>query len=381
MPMLDASADGAPANAPIPDASEGVDAANDVDAAQREQCRNVVVCPADLICHIDGTCIEPGVADENGIATLQRAVAGHANGGGIGAIAATDDAVFWFDRGTWNWNDYHGKNASIRRMDFASGATSVLVPSFEARETELIVDGQVLYHSTVTAPGVGRVGLDGTNAMALAIPMGPLTEHQGLEWAVSSGLVYYARMGPVVMRNDVATGVETEIIDAGEGAMVRYLVADGRRVFIEVQPPESQLTQLWVFEPEQGAAEIAVESFRPVNQLGVGLVPFVVHRDWVLFSDGSVLTRLGLRSGERIELAHASEHLNLVAAHGAHAYYTDTEPVLDSVRYRSITRVGLSGGEPEVLRRANYLDLTESLAVTDDTLYWVEDHRLLSMAL
>jgi hypothetical protein len=318
-----------------------------------EACEDELECAGDLAC-VDDVCT---------LATEQTMAIGVAPG----ALAVTDDAVFWEDLGRADRSGAHQRDGGVYRFDLASQQVTAVASSLHEPLPGLFVDDAYAY--VADRSGILYFALDGSASGGASNPSGDIAA----PWTVVSGSIYYARFrGQEIRRMTPATGEDSALVDVGAGLAVVALASDGERLLIEAHQISLPATALLAIDQDGASIDLVTNTFRITNTQGR-----IVASDGLVFSvegNRTALRALELSTGTWSELGQIEEPaMALRSAGDAFVYYTlDAQGESDATRH-SLLRSRL-GSEPEVLHRST--DPIGDAVDKNGYVYWIEGTRI-----
>lgn len=337
-----------------------------------------LACPDEKLCHIDNTCIDRGAEDSNGVATLAIASELDDRGPafpGIPAFVVTDDAVIWIDAGTFDSEGTHNEDATVYSLGFGETVAVVLTDHHAVGVANMAFDETNVYFTT--AEGIWSVPRNG------GAPAFHLVERLELEqspWVLHEGFIYYVNTPLEGYVRRVRTDASEDSLVWSNADIVRALAVGGDRLYVEQYFPEQIPSYVNAIDISTTAFEIESISGQFRNSVeDVGPL---------LISDSLVLADLGMREGfqlydadsQRLATLAGDAWLDLRSVDGDFVYYVEGADagVSDTVDW-FIGRNRPSSDTSERLRQAT--GPVGQVTAVGDTLYWVEDRRLLRKAL
>lgn len=318
-----------------------------------EACQDELECAGDLEC-IDQVCT---------LATTRVP----AIGGAAGALAVTDEAVFWEDLGTIDANGMHRGDGAVYRFDLASQHVTAIASSLHMPRRGLFVDGAYAY---VADPfNILFFALDGSESGSVST----VARNLPAPWVVVSGSIYYALFrGHEIRRMTPATGEDSVVLDVGSELAVLGLASDGERVLIEAHQIGLPATALLAIDRDGSHLQRVTDTFRITNSDGK-----IVASDGLVFSvegNRTALRALELTTGSWSDLGEIeTPAMALRSAADSFVYYTLDHELADVEPSYSLLRTRLAGA-PEVLHRA--LDPIGDAVEKNGYVYWIEGARI-----
>jgi hypothetical protein len=287
----------------------------------------------------------------------------------IGALAVTDDAVFWQDLGTTDANGEHLGNGGVYRFDLETQEVTAIASALHVPLRGLWVDDERAY--VADASGILYFALDGGGSGGVA---NVASGRVAAPWTVADGSIYYApARGQAIRRMTPATGEDRVVLDVGADLAVLALASDGESVFIEAHRIGLPATALLAIDEDNAWMTVVTNSFRITNTDG----KFVVNDGLVFSVEGNrtVLRVLEIATHSWSDLREIeSPSMALRSVADSFVYYTLDQSFENGGLGYSLLRSRLAQ-EPEVMRSS--LDAIGDVIEKNRELYWIEGNRIL----